>query len=506
MPPHVSASTLCALPFDHGKLPSAIAPPSCSNYAVMPSEQQQCCRTGWTANAPNPTAGPASASACVAAGAHMTTIALSMPTLVSHLASSYQEQDMAGACGPGPAMHAHNAHQTMPWHSVPTNSVVPSLAGPNDTALLEQMFGVATPPRFPLPPFRADAYVYTTPASTMMQDFGAYRLAPQPPQLPQQLHQLQRTNQASAAPMQIPMLDRCTQYSQQQQTRKRSADMMQGYPSTSYSRAADNVCLVQRYMPKRGRTTGSSTGMQSGCSDLLACTYPGCGSPSTFVAMGNRDHQHQLQQQHHQHQVSQWARPTSQDVCGSDRVSAMCTQSAPHHWQMVVGHRSQSQQQGQYLGLIPYGAALSSSLSEPLVLAQTRTPSPLEQRPQMLLQLPVFVKPVCSIHDTMSAAFSWLSFKQQSTMSLALHCLSRLDTDGALTHAVPQAWTQRAVVLLWMAAKLEENRFGLAGASRVAACISMLPGDATAMELDLLNLLDWSPYKGFKEEDMLVLL
>lgn len=53
------------------------------------------------------------------------------------------------------------------------------------------------------------------------------------------------------------------------------------------------------------------------------------------------------------------------------------------------------------------------------------------------------------------------------------------------------------LVCLWLGAKLEDNRRSVAPASRLAKVAGMLPSGITSVELHIMQLLNWQPYKGW---------
>lgn len=139
-----------------------------------------------------------------------------------------------------------------------------------------------------------------------------------------------------------------------------------------------------------------------------------------------------------------------------------------------------------------------------------RTPSPVQQQLRAP-RLPVHLHRLLAsstVHDALTSAFSYLGFKQPSTLQLALFMMSRLDKTPKATAEVlaPEACMRYSVVVLWLAAKLQESRLGLAGASKVAVATCSSVSEVNAVELQVLKLLDWSPYRGFEDEDELLVL
>jgi len=125
-----------------------------------------------------------------------------------------------------------------------------------------------------------------------------------------------------------------------------------------------------------------------------------------------------------------------------------------------------------------------------------------------------------------------LGYKHRSTVHLALHCWGRLLATGPQLRQVLAKWTlpplkhsslqhlrsykagsgaggmrpgdaerATALVLLWAVAKCEEERKALAGAHRAATLLpaSCVHGGAARVcevEIAVMELLDWSPYRG----------
>jgi hypothetical protein len=53
------------------------------------------------------------------------------------------------------------------------------------------------------------------------------------------------------------------------------------------------------------------------------------------------------------------------------------------------------------------------------------------------------------------------------------------------------------LVSLWVASKLEGHRRQVAGASKLAAALQLLPGSITDIELHIMQRLNWQPYAGW---------
>lgn len=114
--------------------------------------------------------------------------------------------------------------------------------------------------------------------------------------------------------------------------------------------------------------------------------------------------------------------------------------------------------------------------------------------------------PGSTVQDLLQSSFKSLGFLEASTLQLALHCFARLCQSPLLTLAQPSVMVQYGVVVVWMAAKLEEGRSGLAGGKKVADFIGATAQQVSAMEIEILQCLDWSPYRGFVCHDILFFL
>ncbi|WIA28332.1 hypothetical protein OEZ86_010882 [Tetradesmus obliquus] len=53
------------------------------------------------------------------------------------------------------------------------------------------------------------------------------------------------------------------------------------------------------------------------------------------------------------------------------------------------------------------------------------------------------------------------------------------------------------LVSLWLATKLEGHRRQVAGCSKLAGALALLPWAVTAIELHMMQLMDWQPYAGW---------
>eukprot|EP00195_Chlamydomonas_chlamydogama_P006969 CAMPEP_0202890704 /NCGR_PEP_ID=MMETSP1392-20130828/1019_1 /ASSEMBLY_ACC=CAM_ASM_000868 /TAXON_ID=225041 /ORGANISM="Chlamydomonas chlamydogama, Strain SAG 11-48b" /LENGTH=527 /DNA_ID=CAMNT_0049574321 /DNA_START=258 /DNA_END=1841 /DNA_ORIENTATION=+ len=122
--------------------------------------------------------------------------------------------------------------------------------------------------------------------------------------------------------------------------------------------------------------------------------------------------------------------------------------------------------------------------------------------------LPLLMQPLrsVSVHDTLASCAKHLMFNAPYTMRLALHCWQRIERSPVLELVPSHVRNVHAAVLLWMCAKLEEGRKGLPPASQMACLLGLQsPRSILHLELKVMALLDWSPYRDFNVEDELLM-
>jgi hypothetical protein len=161
----------------------------------------------------------------------------------------------------------------------------------------------------------------------------------------------------------------------------------------------------------------------------------------------------------------------------------------PQVWQAArlppTGFMRQQQQQ-RSMSLVPAASSTTAPTLTPAVVPVPALLRVLEPVQQKLLQW----------------AGRVLNCQLQDAYLLGAHLYRRVNgqlDDMLLISLGVTASTESVTMLvsLWVASKLEGHRRQVAGASKLAAALQLLPGSITDIELHVMHSLNWQPYAGY---------
>lgn len=208
--------------------------------------------------------------------------------------------------------------------------------------------------------------------------------------------------------------------------------------------------------------------------------------------------------------------PAAKKAATSAAVAAMLQASLVQPWQPAAA----AQQQQQQLGL-PVGGRQQVAAWQQVARPQLPPTGLLRHRQQQLSRagssgslplvaaaaaVPVLPGPMRLLEPAQQKLLQWagrvLNCQLQDAYLLCSHLYSRVagQLDDMLLISLGVTASSQSVTMLvslWVASKLEGHRRQVAGASKLAAALQLLPGSITDIELHIMQRLNWQPYAGW---------
>jgi hypothetical protein len=208
--------------------------------------------------------------------------------------------------------------------------------------------------------------------------------------------------------------------------------------------------------------------------------------------------------------------PAAKKAASSAAMAAMLQASLVQPWQPA----GTAQQQQQQLGL-PVSGRQQVVAWQQAARPQLPPTGLLRQRQQQLsragssnslslvgatVAVPVLPGPMRLLEPAQQKLLQWagrvLNCHLQDAYLLCSHLYGRVagQLDDMLLISLGVTASSQSVTMLvslWVASKLEGHRRQVAGASKLAAALQLLPGSITDIELHIMQRLNWQPYAGW---------
>jgi hypothetical protein len=213
-----------------------------------------------------------------------------------------------------------------------------------------------------------------------------------------------------------------------------------------------------------------------------------------------------------------WEQPQPlQQPAAKRAATAAAVAAALQQRQQLLAYAQPPQVAQQQLALAaarlpPTGLGKPRQQQQQLVLALQHQAASAAQRQQREVSLALAAvaaaAPACGLEAPGSQLLGWagrvLACQLQDAYLLASHIFKRASTrlDSMLLISLGVTAPCESVTMLvslWVATKLEGHRRQVAGASKLAAALQLLPGVIVDVEVHLMQLLDWQPYAGWQQ-------